>query len=160
MLLLLMMMMMDDDEGCLMMVLVKVMAMAMVMVTPADDGDGDGDGDDGDGDGDDGDGHGDGDDSGHCRLKQFLGQGVAPQPLARFASWSAPIVGSGRTDTVGFPIGSQTRTLGGDTVTWIPRTPDERCIGSGSADLTASSTRYGMLRSNWRWQPGPLEKPR
>ena len=81
-------------------VMVKVMAMAMVMVTPADDGDGDGDGD-----GDDGDGHGDGDDSGHCRLKHFLGQGVAPQPLARFASWSAPIVGSARTDTVGFPIG-------------------------------------------------------
>ena len=63
--------MMDDDEGCLMMVLVKVMAMAMVMVTPADDGDGDGDGD-----GDDGDGHGDGDDSGHCRLKHFLGHGL------------------------------------------------------------------------------------
>ena len=140
--LLLLMMMMDDDEGCLMMVLVKVMAMAMVMVTLVDDGDGDGDGDDGDG-------HGDGDDSGHCRLKHFLGQGVAPQPLARFASWSAPIVGSGRTDTVGFPIGSQTRTLGGDTVTWIPRTPDERCIGLGSADQTASSTRYGMLRTDW-----------
>ena len=138
--LLLLMMMMDDDEGCWMMVLVKVMA--MVMVTPADDGDGD-----------DGDGHGDGDDSGHCRLKHFLGQGVAPQPLARFASWSAPIVGSGRTDTVGFPIGSQTRTLGGDTVTWIPRTPDERCIGSGSADQTASSTRYGMLRTDWSRRP-------
>ena len=69
--LMMMMMMMDDDEGCLMMVLVKVMAMAMVMVTPADDGDGDGDGD-----GDDGDGHGDGDDSGHCRLKHFLGHGL------------------------------------------------------------------------------------
>ena len=136
----LLLMMMDDDEGCWMMVLVKVMAMAMVMVTPADDGDGD-----------DGDGHGDGDDSGHCRLKHFLGQGVAPQPLARFASWSAPIVGSGRTDTVGFPIGSQTRTLGGDTVTWIPRT--QRCIGSGSADQTASSTRYGMLRTDWSRMP-------
>ena len=138
--------MMDDDEGCLRMVLVMVMAMAMVMVTPADDGDGDGDGD-----GDDGHGHGDGDDSGHCRLKHFLGQGVAPQPLARFASWSAPIVGSGRTDTVGFPIGLRLNILGGDTVTWIPRIP--RSIGSWFAIQTASSTQYGMLRTNWSRRP-------
>jgi len=136
--LLLLMMMMDDDEGCWMMVLVKVMA--MVMVTPADDGDGD-----------DGDGHGDGDDNGHCRLKHFLGQGVAPQPLARFAPWSAPIVGSGRTDTFGFPSGFRLYLLGGDSVTWIPRIP--RSIGSWSAIQTAGSTQYGMLRTNWSRMP-------
>ena len=104
------------------------------------DGGGDGDGDDGDGDGDDGDGDGDGDgdDSGYCRLKHAFGQKVAPQPLARFASWSAPIVGSGRTDTVGFPIGSQTRTLASDTVTWIQRNP--RGIGSWSENQAASTT--------------------
>ena len=97
------------------------------------------------------DGDGDGDDGGHWRLRHSLRHRVAPQPLARFASWSAPIVGSGRTDTVGFPIGSQTRTLGGHTVTWIPRNP--RGIGSWSADRTASSTQYGMLRSSWRRRP-------
>ena len=82
----------------MMMVTLTMTMMTMIVMMVANDDDGDGDGD--------------GDDSGHCWLKHSLGQRVAPQPLARFASWSAPIVGSGRTDTVGFPIGSQTRTLG------------------------------------------------
>ena len=55
------------------------------------------------------------------------------------------------TDAVGFPIGSQTRTLGGHTVTWVPWNP--RGIGSWSAHQTASSTQYGMLRSSWRRRP-------
>ena len=84
-----------------------------------------------------------------CRLKHFLGRVVAERPS--LVSWSASAVSSGRTDTVGFPSGSQTRTLGGDTVTWIPRTP--RGIGSGFADQTASSTRYGMLRTDWSRRP-------
>ena len=70
--------------------------------------------------------------------------------------WSARNAGSGRTDAVGFPSGSPRRTLGGDSLTYVLGIPS--CIGLQSADLTASSTRYGMLRSNWRWQPWPLEK--
>ena len=70
--------------------------------------------------------------------------------------WSARIVGSGRTDAVGFPSGSRRRTLGGDSLTYVLGIPS--CIGLQSADLTASSTRYGMLRSNWRRQSRPLEK--
>ena len=70
--------------------------------------------------------------------------------------WSARIVGSGRTDAVGFPSGSRRRTLGGDSLTYVLGIPS--CIGLHSADLTASSTRCGMLRSNWRWQPWPLKK--
>ena len=69
--------------------------------------------------------------------------------------WSARIVGNGRTDADGFPSGSRRRTLGGDSLTYVLGIPS--CIGLQSADLTASSTRYGMLRSNWRWQPWPLE---
>ena len=129
------------------MVMVMVMAVMMVMMTNDDGGDDDDDGDGGGDDGD-GDGDGDGDDSGHCLLKHFWGQRVATQPLARFASWSASIVGSGRTDTLGVPSHSQTRTLGGHTVTWIPGAPS--CIGSWSANQTASSTPYGMLRSSSR----------
>ena len=61
--------------------------------------------------------------------------------------WSASSAGGGRTKASGCQV-VPISWGGANTVTQILMTP--RFIGSYSANQTASSTRYGIIRSDWR----------
>ena len=61
--------------------------------------------------------------------------------------WSASTAGGGRTKASGCQV-VPISWGGANTVTQILMTP--RFIGSYSANQTASSTRYGIIRSDWR----------